>query len=224
MKSFTEKFINIFPFTEKFIKNKKVRTEIILRLGLIINVGYATYNLMTGFLYRSIWFGAVAIYYIMLCTIKFFLLHRGFDTKRSKFRALRDMRVSGIMLIILNVTICILIYRMIITDSVHLYGGSVIITAAGYTFFRVVAVIIDWWGTKGSFDPTFFATKGLSFSVALMSLFSLQTSLLDRFMESGKLRQGLNTLTGSVVTVTVLVIGIKTVMRANKELRNAKSS
>ena len=65
-------------FIESFLKNKKARTEIMLRLGLIINVGYAGYNLVTGFLYRSVWFGAVAIYYIMLCTIKFFLLHRGF--------------------------------------------------------------------------------------------------------------------------------------------------
>ena len=206
-------------FIEYLLKNKKARTEIMLRLGLIINVGYAGYNLVTGFLYRSVWFGAVAVYYVMLCTIKFFLLRRGFETKRSRLRALRDMRISGSMLIILNLTISMLIYRMIATDSVHLYGGSVITMAAGYTVFRIVAVIVDWWSTRGSFDPILFTAKGLSFSVALMSLFSLQTSLLDRFMASSILRQGLNTLSGSAVTVTVLVIGIRTVMRANKELK-----
>ena len=206
-------------FIEYFLKNKKARTEIMLRLGLIINVGYAGYNLVTGFLYRSVWFGAVAVYYVMLCTIKFFLLRRGFETKRSKLRALRDMQISGVMLIVLNLTISMLIYRMIVTDSVHLYGGSVITMAAGYTVFRIVAVIVDWWNTRGSFDPILFTAKGLSFSVALMSLFSLQTSLLDRFMASGILRQGLNTLSGSAVTVTVLVIGIRTVMRANKEIK-----
>ena len=205
-------------FIESFLKNKKARTEIMLRLGLIINVGYAGYNLVTGFLYRSVWFGAVAIYYIMLCTIKFFLLHRGFERRRSKTRALKDMRISGVMLTLLNLTITILIYRMIVTDSVHLYGGSVITMAVGYTVFRIVAVIIYWIGTRGSFDPIFFTVKGLSFSVALMSLFSLQTSILDRFMNSGDVRQGINTLTGSAVSVTVLIIGIRTVMRANKEL------
>ena len=206
-------------FINYFLKNKKARTEIMLRLGLIINIGYAGYNLVTGFLYRSIWFGAVAVYYIMLCTIKFFLIRRGFEAERGRRRALRDMQISGVMLIVLNLTISILIYRMIVTDSVHLYGGSVITMAAGYTVFRIVAVIVDWWGTRGSFDPIFFTTKGLSFSVALMSLFSLQTSLLDRFMHSSGTRQGLNTLSGSAVTVTVLVIGIRTVMRANKEIK-----
>jgi hypothetical protein len=219
MNKFTEKIIRIFPFCEKIIMNKKARTKLMLRLGLMINVVYAVYNLLTGVLYGSVWFGAVAIYYLMLCAVKFFLLFRGFDPKGSRRRALKDMRISGIMLIFLNLTISLLIYRMIVTDSVHLYGRSVIAMAAGYTVFRIVAVVTDWISSKGNFDPIFFTVKGLSFSVALMSLFSLQTSILDRFMNSGGVRQGINTLTGSAVSVTVLIIGIRTVMRANKELK-----
>lgn len=219
MKRFTKKLVRIFPFCEKFIVNKKARTELMLRLGLMINVGYAIYNMLTGAFYRSVWFGAVAIYYLMLCTVKFFLLLRGFDPKGDRRRALKDMRISGILLIFLNLTISLLIYRMIVTDSVHLYGRSVIIVAAGYTLFRIAAAIADRLGARGGFDPTIFTARGLSLSVALMSLFSLQTSLLDRLMESGRLRQGLNTLTGSAVAVIVLIIGIRTVMRANKELK-----
>ena len=78
MKKFTEFVIRIAPFTEKYINDIKKRTELFLRLGLAVNIAYALFNVFTGVFYQSVWFGAVAVYYIMLCFIKFFLLSKGF--------------------------------------------------------------------------------------------------------------------------------------------------
>ena len=70
MNRFFDALIKVAPFTEKYIKDMKRRTELFLRLGLAVNIGYALFNVFTGVFYRSVWFGAVAVYYIMLCFIK----------------------------------------------------------------------------------------------------------------------------------------------------------
>lgn len=219
MKFLTEKIIDTFPFCEKYVTNKKARTELFLRLGLAVNLAYALYNLITGVYYGSVWFGAVAVYYILLCTVKFFLLLRGFEPERKPLRALRDMRVCGILLILLNLTISVLIYRMIRQNSVHLYNGGVIFGAAGYTIFRIGAAVVDSQSLKKHFDPTIFAAKALSLSVALMSSFSLQTSLLDRFCDDSELKWVLNLFTGTGVAITVMAAALRTLLRANKELK-----
>lgn len=219
MKFLSEKIIDLFPFSEKYIRNKKARTELLLGLGLAVNLAYAVYNLITGVYYGSVWLGAVAVYYIMLCSVKFFLLLRGFELGQSRVKALKDMRICGVLLIVLNLTISILIYRMIRQSSAHLYSGGVIFAAAGYTLFRIGATIVDSQSLKKHFDPTIFAAKALSLSVALMSFFSLQTSLLDRFCTDAGFTKGLNLLTGTVVAVIVLSAALRTLFRANKELK-----
>ncbi|MEE0928151.1 MAG: hypothetical protein UIG59_03080 [Acutalibacteraceae bacterium] len=206
-------------FVKKCVKDAKTRTKLFLSLGLIINVGYAVYNIFTGILYGSIWFYSVAVYYIMLCTIKFFLLLKGFSKVGDKKGSLSDMKICGILLMVLNLSIAAIIYLTILNGTAHLYKNSVIWTAVGYTLFRIAAAAIDIRNLRHRFDPTLYSAKGLSLSVALMSFFSLQTALLDRFVPSDILRGGLNILTGTAVTAAVTVISVRRVIRANRELR-----
>ena len=109
--------IKIAPFTEKYIKDIKKRTELFLRLGLAVNIGYALFNVFTGVFYRSVWFGSVAVYYIMLCFIKFFLLNKGFDNRGTKEYG--DLLTCGIMLLILSVAVTVIIYIMIWKTHTH---------------------------------------------------------------------------------------------------------
>ncbi len=208
-------------FIKNYIKNTKNRTKLLLSLGLIINVGYASYNIFTGFLYGSVWFYFVAVYYIMLCSIKFFLLLRGFGKTANTQQRLFDMKICGILLLVLNISITALIYITIHRGSAHFYKNSVIWTAVGYTLFRIAAAAIDIRSLYRCFDPVLYCAKGLSLSVALMSLFSLQTALLDRFVSSPALRAGLNIFTGTAVGVAVNLIAVRRITRAEKELKKS---
>lgn len=219
MNRFAEILIKLLPFTEKYVTDIEARTELFLRIGLTVNVGFAVYNLFTGVFYRSIWFGAVAVYYIMLCLIKFFLIVRGFGRTVSDRKEYSDARICGIMLLVLNLTITILIYQMILQNKAHFYSEAVIYAAAAYTVFRVAAAVIDTVNLKKLDSPTLYVAKSLSISVALMALFSLQTSILDRLKAADGLRRGLNIITGSAVGVIVIVIAIRTILRAHRYLQ-----
>ncbi|MBE6782119.1 MAG: hypothetical protein E7540_05330 [Ruminococcaceae bacterium] len=219
MRNFFEFIKKLLPLGNKKLSDIKFRTELFLKLGVIINVGFASYNIFTGILYRSVWFGGVAIYYIMLCLIKFFLIYRGFERKAGDIKELYDFRTCSIMLLVLNLTIAILICQMIWQNKSHLYGESVIYVATIFTLFRLSAAIIDTLRLRKFHSPTLYAAKALSLSVALMSFFSLQTALLDRINTDMSVKRGLNIVTGSVVGVTVATIALKSLLKAEKHLK-----
>lgn len=219
MKKIVSILINIFPFTEKYITDQRARTELFLKLGLTVNVGYAVYNIFTGVFYRSVWFGGVAVYYIMLCLIKFFLITRGFGRKSGDVKEVADLRICSVMLLVLNLTIAALICQMIWQNKSHLYASSVIYGAAVYTLFRLCAAIYDTVKLKKLDSPTLYAAKVLSLSVALMSVFSFQTSVLDILGVADGLRRGLNIVTGAVVSVTVISLAVRSMFRAQRYLK-----
>jgi len=219
MRNYFEFIKKLLPLGNKKLSDIKFRTELFLKLGVIINVGFASYNIFTGILYRSVWFGGVAIYYIMLCLIKFFLIYRGFERKAGDIKELYDFRTCSIMLLVLNLTIAILICQMIWQNKSHLYGESVIYVATIFTLFRLSAAIIDTLRLRKFHSPTLYAAKALSLSVALMSFFSLQTALLDRINTDMSVKRGLNIVTGSVVGVTVATIALKSLLKAEKHLK-----
>ena len=217
-----EFLIRVAPFTEKYIKDIKLRTKLFLRLGLAVNVGYALFNVFTGVLYRSVWFGAVAVYYIMLCFIKFFLLRRGFEKRGRKEYA--DLFTCGIMLFILSVAVTAIIYLMIWQGKGVKYARLVIIVSAVYALFRIVAALVDTVRLRHLKSPTLYAAKALSLSVALTSLFSLQFSVLLFSALDEKTRYFLNVISGTVVGVLTLTVSILTICRAYKALREKEKT
>ncbi len=217
MNKFFNILIQIAPFTEKYLKDLALRTRLFLRLGLAVNIGYALFNVFTGVFYRSVWFGAVAVYYIMLCFIKFFLLRRGFENRGRKEYA--NLFTCGIMLLILSVAVTAIIYLMIWQGKGAKYGKFIIIVSAIYALFRIVAALIDTVRLRHLKSPTLYAAKALSLSVALMSLFSLQFSVLLFSPLDEKIRYFLNVTSGSIVGVLTITIAILTIRNAYKVLR-----
>ena len=62
-----EFLIRVAPFTEKYIKDIKLRTKLFLRLGLAVNVGYALFNVFTGVL--IVRFGLARLLFTILCYV-----------------------------------------------------------------------------------------------------------------------------------------------------------
>lgn len=60
---------------DRYLREGMFRTEISLYPGLLINLFYAGIKLFSGVCYRSVWFGTLAVYYILLAVMRFSLLH-----------------------------------------------------------------------------------------------------------------------------------------------------
>lgn len=105
------------PLVERYLSEKSFRAEAALYPSLIINLLYAGVMLFSGIIYRSVWFWTLAVYYILLAMMRFFLLHhvrRRGEKQESIISELKICRLCGIILMVLDwalVGIIILVVR-----------------------------------------------------------------------------------------------------------------
>ncbi len=203
---------NKIYYMKRFIKTLKDplrRAELLLLGGLIINACYALFKLTTAIYYRSFWPSAVGAYYILLCSLKFYLLRQGF----SKGARGRIPENCGKLLLLLNATICAIIFYLVRQNKGFSYSDRVLTLSAVYTVFRVVSAFRDGIILRHKKSPILFSVSAVSRSVALMALFSLQVTLLDRLGVEPSLKQLINLIGGAAITLLLASISLTLLKR-----------
>lgn len=205
--------------------DRELKTRISMKTGMIINILFAVFKLITGLYYQSGWFIQVAIYYFVLIVIRFVLVMR--DTKKPYYdkkqliHQWKTHRLCGVMLLFLNATISVMVARVILQNKGFLYQGFIIYAMAAYTFYRLIIAIINLVKSK-NLNPVLLSAKALDLSIALMSTFSLQTAMLASFGTETpqKTILLLNGFTGLAVCISIVCIAIIMLIKANKKIKN----
>ena len=217
-------------FMHKLFKQYGFRTIVFAIGSMAATTAFAVYNGVTAFLSTpiSIWYAALALYYIVLTALRANVIfyHRRKRKNQEepagdvKLREIKTYRSSGAMLIVLPLCLSVAVVQVTTTTrSFDMYGPMIYVSAA-YTFFKVVLGIIHLPIARKNDDMTVKAVRSINFADALVSLLALQTALLHEFStERLFLNSILNGITGSVVCVFTLVVGIYTVVNANKKIK-----
>ena len=93
-----------------------------LYTGLGINLAFVVFKFATGVYYRSLWLGAVAVYYLMLSIIRFYVLKSRkqirelSDEKEKAQRERTGCRTCGWLLLILDIAIAAMAMQMILKN------------------------------------------------------------------------------------------------------------
>ena len=197
-----------------FLNTPSGRARFVLWFGFGFNLLYALWGLGTGIFYRSAWFGAMAVYYLLLCTLKFFIIKtdmrykQNSDSQKSELKALRRYKNCGWLLGLLNLFIVGIVILIIKRDESAKYSGIVLWVMGGYTAVRMVISALNLRRLRDLTDPLLSASKTLGISVTLMSMFSLQTALLERFCRDEALRRELNGLVGFAICIMEIALAI----------------
>lgn len=218
------------PYTRSYLTDTEYRMTISLYGSLFVNLLYAVFKFLTSLLYGSVWFGAIAVYYVILSVIRFLLLksvHKISLKKSQEERFMHELhsyRFCGYLMFVLNIAMVGMIIQMVWKNKGYEYPGSIIYASAAYTFYCMVTAIINVVKVHKMDNPVLSAAKMLSFAGALMSILTLQTAMLEQFGgdDAAEVRQMMNTITGAGVFIIVFVIAVFMVMRANHELEKLK--
>lgn len=208
------------PYTRRYLSEQEYRARIALYKGLFINSAYIILKAAMGIYYRSAWFGAVAVYYIVLSSIRFFLIHSDRKSLTTE-QALRCYRSTGISMLLLNIAMAGMIIQMVWHDKGYSYPGFIIYASAAYTFYVVITAIINAIKFH-KHNPILAATKMLNFIAALMSLFALQTAMLTQFDNDRGFRVIMNMYTGAAVALLTIGIAVFMVIRGNSALKKIR--
>ena len=207
-----------------FLNSEKGRARYILWFGFFFNLIYSVWGFFTGVFYRSAWMLSVAVYYILLCLLKFFMIRADLRFRESdkgakaRLRAFECYKRCGYLLGLLSITMVGIVIFIISRDESAKYSGVVFWIMGGYTAIRLGVSFYNLFRLKNIDDPLLSASKSLGISVTLMSVFSLTTALLARFCADTAVRRSIIASVGFSVSVAVIMVAAYMISRGRKKL------
>lgn len=208
------------PLGNRYMTDASFKVRLSLITALTINLLYSAFKLVTGIYYSSLWIGAIAVYYILLSVMRFVLLHH-MDKKQDAgmIAEYRSYRVTAALMMLINLTLSGIVLNMIVKNESAEYSDIFVITSATYTFYTLTVSIIDLVKYRKYKSPVMSASKAIRFAAALVSLLSLEASMLVQFGDDESYRRLMLALTGVAVCVIVLSMSVYMIVHATKAIR-----
>lgn len=212
--------------SNRYITDASYRTTISMTGSLIVNLFFAGYKMVTAIRYHSFWFGAMAVYYIVLCFLRMFILRHLASGDYTQRQALKAFRNCGVFLVVLNVALSGVVFQMLHQGRGYQYPGSMIYAAAAYAFYSFTMALMNTLKYRKLDTPLLTASKTINLVTALVAIFTLQTAMFAAFGNelSEKTQVIMNILTGTTVCLFILAMGILMVVRGNKRLKTEKEA
>ncbi|MBQ7339519.1 MAG: hypothetical protein IJW43_01550 [Clostridia bacterium] len=220
------KWMESHDFTYLLLRNFGFRTVIFAIGSFIMSILFSVFNAYMGIVNQSIWYGALAGFYLSLAFLRGGVLtyHKNrvakkIKTEKEEYIKAKVYKNSGIITLILNVALSVAIVQMIFSDAHFYYMGWTIFAYAAYSFYKITASIITFIKAYKQTDLSIRAIRNINLVDALVSILALQTALLTTFSSAGVNISLFNTLTGVVVSLFSIIIGIYMIVSANKKIK-----
>lgn len=213
--------------TNKMMTNYGFRTIIFSSGSLAVGIAYAAYNLFVAVVYRSLWFGALACYYVMLDIIRGGVLLNRYKLKKKNVEAekpiyeVKRYLICGILLILMTAFLSAMIIHITRQNKTFDYSVTVIYMSAGYTFYRIGISIYNFIKSRKQHDFTVRDLRCINLATALVSFLSLQAAALTAFSKHLNQTAG-NALTGGIVCALIVILGTFMIISAALKLKEQK--
>ena len=189
--------------------------------GMAVNFLYALFRVIAGIRYASVWFVSMAAYYLVLGALRSCLVFS--YRHRKKYGLSYEYRCyhrTAWLLFLLNIPMGGMIILMIRTNAGYIYPGYVIYLSALYTFYTMILSVINLVKFRKIGSPILSAAKVLNLVASMMSILGLQTAMISQFSEGDtNFRRLMNTITGSVVYGSVIIIAVYMLIYSAKKQR-----
>ena len=208
------------PLGNKYMTDASFKVRVSLFNSLVITLAYSVFNMVSGFLYSSLWFCAIAVYYILLSVIRFILFQHLEKKKQAGMAAeYRSYRITAILMMLLNLTLSAFVQKMVFQNDGVAFSDIYVITSATFTFYFLTMSIVDIVRYRKYNSPVMSAAKAIRFAQALVSLLTLEASMLAHFGDSESFKRTMLFSTGAGVCAIVLSMSVYMIVRATKEIK-----
>ena len=213
----------------RYLTDVSFKTHVSLYLSLGLNLLYAAMKLFYGVYYRSVWFGTLAVYYIMLALMRFLLLHH---VNRTGFgadlvRELKRYRLCGMILMLMNIALSGVVILVVHKNEGFEYAGYLIYVMAMYAFYSVITAVINLVKYRQFRSLVMSASKAIKLAATLVSMLSLETAMIAQFGKEDNaelFRQLMTGTTGGGVCVIVLGMAVYMIVSATKRLNELEEA
>lgn len=213
---------------QRFVSDPMYRAEVALYAGLAINLAYTVIKMVSGIVFRSLWFGSLAGYYLLLSILRFALLHhaRRSPVGVNLISEWKRYRLCGCMLLVMNQALTVIVVLVVRQNSAFAYPGMLIYVMAMYAFYAMINAVRSVIRFRRRGSPVLSAAKAVSLVAALVSVLSLETAMLAQFgaAEDEQFRRIMTGSTGAAVCVTVLAMAGYMIAKSTGQLRRLRKN
>lgn len=211
-------------FGRRYGTDPAFKARVSLYRSLTINLLYAAMNLVSGLLYRSMWFYVLAGYYLILSVMRFLLVRfvRKTGIGQNRILELRRSRLCAWILLLVNFALSAAVLMMMYQGRGYDYGEILIYVMALYTFYCTISAIVDLFRYRKHDSPVMSTANVIKLTAALVSMLNLETAMFAAFGAEGMTEQGQRIMiaaTGAGVSAVVITLAVYIIGRSSGELR-----
>jgi hypothetical protein len=225
---FFKAFKNENKYAKKWREDARLRVNASLYGSLAWNALYGLFQLWLGFYHRTFWFCSLGAYYICLGVMRFFLLR--YTTRYApgeKMRAeLKKYRACGIAFLLMNLALTLIIFFMVYFGRTFEHHMITAIAMAAYTFTALTAAIINVIKYRKYKSPVYSASKAISLAAALVSMLTLEATMLTTFSDgtmTAAEQKFMLGATGGVISALIVATAIYMIAVSTKRLKELQT-
>jgi hypothetical protein len=225
---FFKTFKNENKYARRWQDDTRLRLSITLYGSLIWNALYGIFQLWLGFYHHTFWFYSLGAYYICLAVMRLFLVKhiRRYEPAEKMIDELKKYRACGVVFLFMNLALALIIFFMIYWNRTFEHHMITAIAMAAYTFTALTTAIVNVIKYRKYQSPVISASKAISFAAALVSMLTLESTMLTTFgdgtMTPTAQKQMLGA-TGGVISLLIVLMAIYMIAVGTKKLKQLKT-
>ena len=192
--------------------------------SLAVTALFALYNGFLGASHASLWHGSICVYYLVLVILRTTVIAAGKKAgrKAEPNRALAKVYIaSAALLLFLNVCLIVPISLMVVRQKPVDMTLIPAITMAAYTTYKVVMSSVNLKRRKRSSDRLVRLLRTINFIDALVSVLSLQNTLIMVNMKGdGSEMLTLSAITSAAIMLAVLALSVAAMIKGVVSLKS----
>ena len=222
------KFFKAFKDENKYARkwqdDTRLRVNVSLYGSFFWNIAYALFQLWLGFYHHTFWFYSLGAYYICLAVMRFFLLlHTRKYAPGEKMREeLIKYRACGAVFLLMNLALALIVFFMVYWNRTFEHHMITAIAMAAYTFTAFTVAIVNVIKYKKYNSPVFSASKAISLAAALVSMLTLESTMLTTFSDetmTALQQKWMLGATGGVISALIVAMAIYMIVVGTKKLK-----
>ncbi|WP_321388060.1 hypothetical protein [uncultured Enterococcus sp.] len=213
-------------FLTKLFNDSSFRAIFGMYRSLFFNSILAFWKGWLGIISSSPWFLILGCYYLTLAIVRWLLVRSGRKLKsvekKKPHRILRwkIYRLTGVFLLIITCLLYLTVSYIVMEGNGFTYDGVWIYGVAFYDFYFLLKESIQLIKARKTSNPVLKAMRAISFLTAMVAMLSLETAMFAAFGSSSEqsFQQLMNALSGTIVCVLSLIMGIHMIVNGTKQL------
>ena len=226
---FFKSFKNENKYAKKWIEDTRLRLSVTLYGSLAWNALYGLFQLWLGFYHHTFWFYSLGAYYICLAVMRFFLVRhtRKFAPGERMREELLRYRACGWIFLIMNLALALIIFFMVYWNRTFQHHMITAIAMAAYTFTALTTAIINVIKYRKYNSPVFSASKAISLAAALVSMLTLESTMLTTFSDgsmTATAQKWMLGATGAAISLLIVATAIYMITSGTRKLKQMKGN